>query len=118
MLREVRLVVARSKHEIPQRPPIQVQVGERVEVGERDDTWPAFVFVTNGQGSGWVPERALDREGPVAVVTEAYDTTELPTSRGERLEVIREDRRSGWMWCRAESGREGWVPEATVSPVA
>jgi hypothetical protein len=114
----VSVVVAHSGHRIPQRPPIQLEVGERVEIGERDDDWPAFVFVTTGRGSGWIPERHLDRHGPAAVVNEVYDTTELPTSRGERLEVLREDRLSGWMWCRAGDGREGWVPERTLSPLA
>jgi hypothetical protein len=86
-----------------------------VEVGERDSEWPAFVFVTCQTGSGWVPERHLDRDGKSAVVTHAYDTTELPTEEGERLEVLQEDLASGWLWCRAKSGREGWVPEKTLS---
>ncbi len=43
-----------------------------------------------------------------------YDTTELPTQTGESLEVLREDRESGWLWCRSEAGREGWVPVSTV----
>lgn len=110
-------VIARSAHEVPDRPPIQLEVGERVEVGKRDDEWPAFVFVTSLRGAGWVPERHLRRDGAIAVVTEAYDTTELPTHQGEQLEVIREDEPSGWMWCRARDGREGWVPERTLSAV-
>ena len=118
MLCRVRLVRAQSDHEVPQRPPIRLEVGERVEVGERDDEWPAFVFVTARRGSGWVPERHLDRDGAAAVVTEAYDTTELAIAQGELLEVIREDRPSGWVWCRAQDGREGWVPERTLSPVS
>jgi hypothetical protein len=117
MLRPVRVALAQSDHEIPERAPIRVAVGERVGVGEPDGEWPAFVFVTTRRGSGWVPERHLDRDGPVAVVTEAYDTTELPTRRGERLEVLREDHLSGWAWCRNESRREGWVPERTLSPL-
>jgi hypothetical protein len=110
-----RVVIARSPHEIPDRPPIRVRPGDRVEVGERDSEWPAFVFVTCPQGSGWIPERHLDRQGVSAVVTEVYDTTELPTEEGEELEVLREDLASGWLWCRAKDGREGWVPERTLS---
>jgi hypothetical protein len=117
MLRAVRLVAVHSDHEIPQRRPIRLEVGERVEVGARDDEWPAFVFVRTRRGSGWVPERHLQRDGAAAVVTEAYDTAELATTQGERLEVLREDRPSGWVWCRAEDGREGWVPERTLAPV-
>jgi hypothetical protein len=110
-----RVVVARSPHQIPDRPPIRVEVGDRVNVGERDSEWPAFVFVTAQNGSGWVPERHLDRQGSSAVVIEGYDTTELPTEEGEKLEVLHEDLTSGWLWCRARNGGEGWVPERTLS---
>ena len=110
-----RVVVARSAHRIPDRLPIRVEIGDRVKVGERDSEWPAFVFVTAQNGSGWVPERHLEREGAAAVVKQRYDTTELPTEEGEQLEVLCEDLRSGWFWCRAQSGREGWVPERTLA---
>jgi hypothetical protein len=109
-----RVVLAQSPHQIPDRPPIQLEVGDRVQVGERDPDWPAFVFVASQTGSGWVPERHLDREGAMGVMTQAYDTTELPTELGEELEVLQEDVPSGWLWCRAKTGREGWVPERTV----
>lgn len=92
-------------------------VGDRVKVGERDTEWPAFVFVTADQGSGWIPERHLDRHGSSAVVTAEYDTTELPTKEGEELEVLHEDLASGWFWCRATDGREGWVPQRTLSRI-
>ena len=78
-----------------------------MQVGEQDSEWPAFVFVTTRNGSGWVPERHLDRQGSRALITEAYDTTELPTEEGEELEGLREDSASGWVWCRARNGREG-----------
>ena len=94
ILCSVMRVVARSAHDIPDRSPIQLEVGERVEVGERDKEWPAFVFVTTRRGSGWVPERHLAREGSAAVIREPYDTTELPTHEGEELEVILEDQRA------------------------
>ena len=48
-------------------------------------------------GSGSVPERHLDQQAASAVVTEAYDTTELPTEEGQELEVLREDLASGWL---------------------
>jgi hypothetical protein len=110
----MRSVVARVAHKIPERPAIQVTVGERVIVGERDDEWPAFVFVTTAEGSGWVPERHLSRDGREAIVCEPYDTTELQTREGEVLEVITFDSLSGWIWCKAPDSREGWVPEKTV----
>jgi hypothetical protein len=107
-------LIARTAHQIPERRPIQVAVGDRVRVGEADSEWPAFVMVTTGAGSGWVPERHLDRDGELATVRVAYDTTELPTRAGESLEALEVDSLSGWIWCRSSDGREGWVPEKTL----
>lgn len=110
----MRTVVARTAHRIPERPPLQLVVGQSVEVGDRDTEWPAFVFVTVPDGSGWVPARYLSAPSGVAVVLTAYDTTELPTHVGEVLEVVAEDLTSGWLWCRSHKGREGWVPVKTL----
>ena len=88
-----------------------------MDVGERDTEWPEFVFVTASHGSGWVPARHLSASSGTAVVTTAYDTTELPTHIGEILEVVTEDLTSGWLWCRSAEGREGWVPVKTVDAV-
>lgn len=108
-------VVATAAHEVPDRPPLRLSVGDRVRVGERDEEWPAFVFVTADAGAGWVPARHLSVSGDVASVVLAYDTTELPTEVGEILEVLAEDLESGWLWCRNESGSEGWVPIRTLA---
>jgi uncharacterized protein YgiM (DUF1202 family) len=107
-------LIALTAHQIPDRRPIQVAVGEQVRVGETDSEWPAFVMVTTEAGSGWVPERHLDRAGDLATVRVAYDTTELATSEGESLEALEVDSLSGWIWCRAADGREGWVPDKTL----
>lgn len=112
----MRRVVARAAHEIPQRAPLQLAVGQVVQVGERDTKWPEFVFVTAAHGSGWVPARHLSQSAGRATVLTAYDTTELPTGVGEVLQVVSEDLASGWLWCRSSTGREGWVPVVTVEP--
>ena len=83
-------------------------------VGDRDIAWPEFVFVTASHGSGWVPARHLSAPSGTALVLTAYDTTELPTHVGDVLEVVAEDRTSGWLWCRTPEGREGWVPVKTL----
>ncbi len=111
-----KFVTAVSAHEIPGRSPLRLAPGERVEAGARSEEWPEFVFVTASGGSGWVPARHLSAAAGPVVVEQPYDTTELPTTAGETLEVLREDLRSGWLWCRSDRGREGWVPVATVSP--
>ena len=114
MVRLVRRMVVRSAHEIAARAPLRLAVGERVTVGERDTQWREFVFVTCAHGEGWVPARHLSASSGEAIVRAGYDTTELPTQAGEVLEVVEEDRRSGWLWCRAVGGREGWVPATTL----
>jgi hypothetical protein len=108
------VVVAKLSHGIPDRSPVRLVAGERVDVVERSREWREFVFVTAERGAGWVPVRNLSGSSGTVTVRTAYDTTELATTGGERLEVIDEDPRSGWLWCRARSGREGWVPLTTL----
>jgi hypothetical protein len=103
-----------ADHEIPARAPLKIQPGDVVQVGDRDTEWPAFVFVTAPEGSGWVPARYIDAEGATGIVREPYDTTELPASEGESVEVIRDDPESGWSWCRNAEGREGWIPHRVL----
>ena len=112
--RAVRTVVAKVAHDISARPPLRLDVGQQVDVGDRDTEWPEFVFVTASQGSGWVPARHLSASSGTAVVVTTYDTTELPTQVGDVLEVVVEDLTSGWLWCRSSEGREGWVPVKTL----
>lgn len=108
-------VIVTSAHTIPDRPPLLLRVGDVVRVGERDSHWPAFVLVTTKRGSGWVPARHLSTHHGSGTVVHPYDTTEIPTEIGDILDVLVEDIESGWLWCRAASGDEGWVPIETVA---
>ncbi|MGB7425572.1 MAG: SH3 domain-containing protein, partial [Ornithinimicrobium sp.] len=111
----VKRVTARTAHEIPDRPPLKLKVGDTVRAGDRDTEWPEFVFATAVDGgTGWVPVRHLSQPTGTATVQTMYDTTELPTQVGEVLEVVTEDVESGWLWCRSGSARQGWVPIRTV----
>jgi len=103
-------VRAYRPHRIPEHPPLVVEVGDVVRVGEQSIEWPAFVFVTSPAGGGWVPERFLTEDRPDAVVRVRYDTTELPADPGDRFTVVQRDDESGWWWCRDRSGAEGWLP--------
>jgi hypothetical protein len=110
----MRITTALVSREVSQPHPMRVDIGDRVVVGERDSDWPAFVFVTSDSGRGRVPLRYLSRARPVAVVNTPYDTSELPLNEGDVIEVVREDRASGWLWCRSLDGRQGWVPATTL----
>lgn len=112
----MRRVIAQTAHQIPGRDPVRVRPGDQVEAGERSDEWPEFVFVTAAHGAGWVPARYLSAASGPAVVREHYDTTELATQAGQELSVLKEDLQSGWLWCRSDDGREGWVPVSTIRP--
>jgi predicted ArsR family transcriptional regulator len=113
----VRRVIARTAHETPDRAPLRVSVGDEVHAGNRDNEWPEFVFVTATHGTGWVPARHLSQPSGPARVQMAYDTTELPTSVNDALDVLAEDLPSGWLWCRSSSGQQGWVPMNTVEDI-
>ena len=97
-------------HEIPSRPPLVVSEGESVAVGDRDTTWPAFVFVVSSWGEGWVPSRNLSADSGEAFVKVDYDTTELALVAGQEVSVLERDDESGWWWCRADDDSVGWVP--------
>lgn len=113
---EMTMVRAVKAHIIPVRSPIQVTPGQKVRVGRRDTTWPAFAFVTTDDGSGWVPARHIDVSSEPAVVLAPYDTTELAAAVGELLMVLVIDDPSGWTWVRNALGHEGWVPNDTIEP--
>ena len=91
--------------------PIQITPGERVTVvSASGGDFPAFVCIANSAGAtGWVPERYLSAERPIAVVVHPYDTTVLMPQVGDRVEVLQDDAKSSWSWCRAVNGAEGWV---------
>ncbi len=111
-------VVVASDHESPERAPIEIKPGDRVDVGERDTTWPAFVLVATASGSGWVPERHLDGNRPTATVLHPYDTRELTVRAGDRLTLLEDDPVSGWSWCRDAAGDTGWVPHNVLHAVS
>jgi mannitol-1-/sugar-/sorbitol-6-/2-deoxyglucose-6-phosphatase len=112
-------------HRPPDRAPIVVVPGDALDVGDRDDQWPAFVLVTTATGAqGWVPLRHLTRAGLLEEMRftvrqgHRYDTTELEVDPGTDLVVKEPDLGSGWLWCVDESAHEGWLPVGCVQTVA
>ncbi|MFC9462963.1 hypothetical protein [Streptomyces sp. NPDC056983] len=103
-------VTAATAHEISSRPPIRVEPGDVVQVGEQDTEWPAFVFVTADSGAGWVPERYLDASRPTATVQHAYDTQELPVRPVTSSSWSRTTPSRGGRWCEDSWGSVGRVP--------
>ena len=63
----------------------------------------------------WLPEEVLEVGAGTARVREDFDTAELTVVPGEIVEARAE--REGWVWCRADSGAEGWVPLKVLEPL-
>jgi len=89
--------------------PLVVRKNDIVEVGDRDDEWPGWIWsVDKAARGGWLPEEIVERTGEAGRIREAFDTTELTVDvagvvLGGRIVA-------GWQWCRRADGREGWVP--------
>ena len=93
--------------------PIELEAGDPVVVGGRDDTWPQYRRCVGPDGrEGWVPDDVLreTESGWVAVLP--YSARELTVGAGETVEALRF--MADWWWCRSAGGEEGWVPDRVL----
>ena len=97
--------------------PIRFGAGESVITGRTDDEFPGWIWCkTADANEGWAPEVLLRKTTErTAVTTADYTAHELNTKAGDALEGLKT--LNGWIWCRDQSGCEGWVPEKSVKPV-
>ena len=116
LVRDMNRFRANSDYEDRDPNPLRVGVGDEVRTGERDQTWPGWIWVVDAQGNdGYVPEEILEESGPgVSRIRDEFDPGVLKIRRGDRLESIR--RIHGWHWCRNEAGEEGWVAGYLLRP--
>ncbi len=95
--------------------PIRVARDAPLELSGREDIWDGhrWLWATSGGREGWVPDSLVRHQaaGPVAAFD--YSAMELSCPKGARLTAGRETH--GWVWCRAEDGREGWVPRRNLT---
>jgi len=108
--------IANSDYEDRDTEPLVLKVGDEVEVGNADRTWPGWVWAKGGEGrDGYVPAEYLEAvEGSLHRVVEDFDPTVLKIQRGDSLESLRQIH--GWHWCRHENGAEGWVAGYLMRP--
>lgn len=96
--------------------PIAMEAGEAFTVSTRTDIWennPAWVWVwctDQREKSGWVPKKIIQMEadGQTGTTHIAYHARELTVTAGQELTIEQEE--SGWVWCRNQQGKCGWVP--------
>jgi SH3-like domain-containing protein len=61
----------------------------------------------------WVPEAFIEINGELAVLAVDYDSTELTVAAGASVEILTEV--AGWVWCRDQEGRLGWLPSTNLT---
>ncbi len=89
--------------------PLVLRAGEMVQVVQRDEIWPGWVWCTDQNGNnGWVPERYLLRRDAGAVLCSDYNGKELTVKAGDELIVCQV--LTSWSWCLNKQGEPGWVP--------
>lgn len=95
-------------------PPVQLQSGDIVYIGEESPKYRGWVRVRVPDGrKTWAPEAYVrGDEGEEGVALVDYDARELKTQEGEVVTMLLEVR--GWTWVRTADGREGWVPIDTL----
>ena len=94
--------------------PIHLHAGEQVGLGVRDEEWPAFAWVTTGDGhAGWAPVAWLRPLGDGrAEALRDYDARELDADMGDA--VILHHEHGGWWWSERADGAQGWLPAADL----
>jgi hypothetical protein len=97
--------------------PIAFNAGDRLVVEDRVSEWLGWIWCTTPKGKrGWAPESYIQRKGDKGVALRSYAATELSVTEGEELMIL--DEESGWLWCRHEDGRLGWVPTEHIERIA
>lgn len=107
---------ANSDYEDQDTNPLQLAVGDIVKTGNKDQTWPGWVWAVDTLGNdGYVPEEILEPQGDgQSRVITGFNPHVLKITRGDRLDSLH--RIHGWHWCRNESGEEGWVAGYLLKP--
>ena len=106
-----------GSHRSQYRTPLRFNAGQIVELGVRDEEWPAFAWVKTDEGrAGWAPVawlRPLD--GGRAEALRDYDARELDVERGDWVRLHHEH--GGWWWSERADGAQGWLPARELDAV-
>ncbi|MGA1205185.1 MAG: SH3 domain-containing protein [Opitutales bacterium] len=104
-----------TDYEVNDPHPLILEDGSHVELVRRDSGWPGWVWVTDGQQSGWVPETHLEECGDgQARLLKDFNGKDLSARKGDIL-VARETV-SGWIHATSPTGECGWFPLFNLRP--
>jgi hypothetical protein len=116
MQRPHRTVRIRFEHRIEYSDPIQVEAGDRVNVGPEDAEFPGWKWCKASDGrEGWVPVELLSGEGADAIMLQDYSARELAVRSEEEVTV--EEARHDWLLVRNSRGERGWIPASNTDPL-
>lgn len=107
------VVVEEHISEYPE--PFYLKQGEIITLGEMDDEFPNWIFITSDSGEqGWAPIQYIDKlpQDSKGILRHDYDNWELNTILGEKLSVLFE--LNSWYRVSRTSKEIGWVPVHTV----
>lgn len=101
----------------PYDDPINVRAGESVEIdlGKSAQTdlfgW-VWCRAPDGR-EGWTPEAWLEGAGDWRTLVRDFNAIELTVATGDRVLLLYSE--SGFIWCRTDDDRQGWLPDAFLA---
>jgi hypothetical protein len=98
----------------PYDDPLAVAAEERVvrDPAKRTDLI-GWVWCKAADGrEGWVPQAWLGGSDGSTLLRD-FSAIELTVAAGDRLRLMYAE--SGFVWCQAQDGRRGWVPDAVLA---
>lgn len=101
----------------PYDDPINVRAGDAVEIdpGKSAQTdlfgW-VWCRAPDGR-EGWTPEAWLEGAGNQRTQLRDFNAIELTVAAGDRVLPLYSE--SGFIWCRADDDRQGWLPDAFLA---
>lgn len=97
----------------PSHAPLSLRAGETVEVGQRSDKWPVFLWCTTSTGQAWVPDVYITISANVGTMKRDYTSRELAVAPGDSVNIL--ERCGGWAFC-SFADLQGWIPERCLKP--
>ena len=91
--------------------PIVLRAGDMIHLSGREDDWDGhrWLWARSEAGKeGWIPDTLPLKEAGAHHAATGFSAVELTCHVGEVLSGSQETH--GWILCRDETGRDGWVP--------
>ena len=93
--------------------PLKIKIGQSLTIIPKESEYPGWIWCVDRDGKdGWVPASYVKQYGDYGIALFDYDATELSVQIGEELTILKEE--SGWLWCRRQTGKLGWVPKENL----